>query len=72
MAVMFFQGTLGGFSRYSVFSGGAQRPGRRGSGLGLGWRVVASYRCHGRAKDFGCRCRGLQRPDVIKPARTTA
>jgi type IV secretion system protein VirB6 len=30
MAAMFFQGTLGGFSPYSVFSGGAQRPGPQG------------------------------------------
>jgi type IV secretion system protein VirB6 len=30
MAAMFFQGTLGSFSPYSVFSGGAQRPGPQG------------------------------------------
>lgn len=30
MAAMFFEGTLGGFSSYSVFSGGAQRPGPQG------------------------------------------
>ena len=30
MAAMFFQGTLGSFSPYSVFSGGSQRPGPQG------------------------------------------